>query len=197
MSDENDDRHSRRESCDEDVCTSCGYCCGSHRESCGIGGVPIGSTQADRLGREITRLAAQNERLEAEALRWHGEAIKQERISEMYAKASIDAQEMLRLVEEERDELKPGAALRLCGALVRAWEARRCAIDQPGSVADYALCSRQRGIQALVDAITEGKTPEQVYAEEKGCGCLETYPQLIKGKVSHGPGCKKHPTPQL
>jgi hypothetical protein len=21
------------------------------------------------------------------------------------------------------------------------------------------------------------------------CGCLETYPQLIPGKVSHGPGC--------
>lgn len=26
------------------------------------------------------------------------------------------------------------------------------------------------------------------YADPK-CGCLETYPQLIQGKVSHGPGC--------
>lgn len=23
------------------------------------------------------------------------------------------------------------------------------------------------------------------------CGCLETYPQLVPGKVSHGPGCRR------
>ncbi len=23
-----------------------------------------------------------------------------------------------------------------------------------------------------------------------GCGCAETYPQLVRGKVSHGPGCR-------
>lgn len=23
------------------------------------------------------------------------------------------------------------------------------------------------------------------------CGCLETYPQLVLGKVSHGPGCRR------
>ena len=29
----------------------------------------------------------------------------------------------------------------------------------------------------------------KVLAISKGCGCTETYPQLVPGKVSHGPGC--------
>lgn len=59
----------------------------------------------EKLQGSIDYLMKQNERLEVEALRWHGEATKQERISEMHAKASIDGQEMLRLVEDDCDAL--------------------------------------------------------------------------------------------
>ena len=51
---DHDERHDRRESCDEDVCTSCGRCCGGHHEACRVvsdGGVKyrwiVGPTDAD------------------------------------------------------------------------------------------------------------------------------------------------------
>lgn len=65
---------------------------------------------ADALAEQIKRLAAENERLEMEALRWHGEAAKQERISEMYAKASIDAQEISRMDREDREAAESNLA---------------------------------------------------------------------------------------
>lgn len=98
----------------------------------------------------------------------------------------------------ERDELLSDVR-HLNGAMVEAEEAlaenRRLAQER-GKLIE-ALRS---GIASLEQFVKLGRIPEnnQGLREMRAalracgeCGCIETFPQLVAGKVSHGPGCKE------
>jgi hypothetical protein len=54
-------------------------------------------------------------------------------------------------------------------------------------VGEQLVAAAKAEMKRRVDAALESGAK----AKSAKCGCVETYPQLIRGAVAHGPGCAK------
>lgn len=141
-----------------------------------------------KLQESIDYLAKQNERLEIEATKWHAETLGQERISEMHAKASIDAQEMLRLVEDDCDALASALRDLLAAFLHEAAQGDGVAEDHIPCVkaAEAALASLPKDLNApglpsgggvnLGDFVNHPNATTAEPTEAKGAGLARPEP---------------------
>jgi len=62
----------------------------------------------------------------------------------------------------------------------------------PGKAVVTLVCSLEEG-RAWAALFGETVRAEQLAVAPGQCGCAETYPQLVEGELSHGPGCPQRP----